>query len=67
MAGTSGTWSLAPASTRAAHQGDFFIGGSRRQPDPTHEPHWMLTHTPMQFMARPFSASSKRCTWSAVQ
>ena len=32
--------------TRAAHQGGFFIGGSRRQPDPTHEPHWMLTHTP---------------------
>ena len=31
--------------TRAAHQGGFFIGGSRRQPDPTHEPHWMLTHT----------------------
>ena len=53
--------------TRAAHQGGFFIGGSRRQPDPTQEPHWMLTHTPMQFMARPFSASSKRYTWWAVQ
>ena len=34
------------------------LGGSRRQPDPTHEPHWLLTHQAMgsttrRFVSRP--------------